>query len=194
MYHRAGTPFGGAKVYLQTVSIGEDRVRIRPNAVTWGISGLLVLFFCLIAGTWILDRLDGETHLPDPLVLCVCLAFLALALFLFLYVRGRAMTIDQNGVEWRALSRKRHLAWAEVRDYGLSYACWGSVRLYFSPEALPTDGRGRKRLSGKDASVLLHIQNRERSGQILNVCRRFTDVAPFLCSDESRLEGILRDR
>lgn len=194
MYHRAGTPFGGARVSLQNISIGKDRVRIRPNAVTWMISGLLALFFCLIAGTWVLDRLDGETHLPDLLVLCVSLAVLALTLFLFLYVRGRSMFIDETGVEWRVLFRKRCLTWAEVRDYGLSYACWGSVRLYFSPEALPTDGRGRKRLGGRDASVLLHIQNREQSGHILNVCRKFTDVAPFLCSDEGRLEGVLRDR
>ena len=71
-------------------------MRIRPNAVAWGISGLLALFFCLIAGTWVLDRLDGETHLPDPLVRCVCLAVLVLALVLFLYVRGRSMTVDEN--------------------------------------------------------------------------------------------------
>lgn len=194
MYHRAGTPFGGARVSLQTVSIGENRVRIRPNAVMWMISGLLVLFFCLVAGTWVLDRLDGETHLPDPLVLCLCLAVLALALFLFLYVRGRSLTVDETGVEWRVLFRKRHLIWTEIRDYGLSYVRWGSVRLYFSPEVLPTNGKGRKRLSGMDASGLLHIQNRERSGQILNVCRKFTRVRPFLCSDEGRLEGVLRDR
>ena len=194
MYHRAGTPFGGARVSLQNISIGKDRVRIRPNAVTWMISGLLVLLFCLVAGTWVLDRLDGETHLPDLLVLCVCLAVLALALFLFLYVRGRSMTVDETGVECRVLFRRRRLTWAEVRDYGLSYACGGSVRLYFSKERQDTDGRGRKRLGGTDASVLLHIQNREQSGHILNVCRRYTRVRPFLCSDEGRLEDVLRDR
>ena len=194
MYHRSDTPFGGAAVRLQTISVEEDRVQIRPNAVAWAIAGLLVIFFCVAAGTWVLNRLDGIEHLPDLTVLCVLLAVLTLALCLFWRVWGRSVTIDDNGVEWQLLFRRQRLTWAELRDYGLSYASWGCVRLYFSPERLDTDGRGRKRLSRTDASVLLHIQNRDKTGQILKVCRRYTRIRPFLCSEEGRLEGVLRDR
>ena len=190
MYHRSDTPFGGTGVNLQAVELREDRVTICPNLVLRILSALLYLCAMLPLGSWLNSR-------PQPLrpwEVALAFGILTLGLFPLLYVQSRTLTVDENGVEWRALFRMRRLAWREIHDFGLSYAAPGRVRLYFSKERQDTDGRGRKRLSRTDASVRLHIQNREKTGQILNVCRRYTRIRPFLCSDEGRLEGVLRDR
>ena len=68
------------------------------------------------------------------------------------------------------------------------------MRLYFSEEHRETNGSGKKHLHSGDAAILIHIQNRNKTGKILNVCRKYTRIRPFLCSEEGRLTGILRDR
>ncbi len=191
MYHRSDTPFGGIAVNLQTVNIRADRVTVMPSLVLRMLS--LVLFLGLEVfptANWV----NSRPQTPRPWEIVLAFGYMALNAFLFWYAQSRTLTIDEAGVEWRGLLRMRRLTWREIYDYGFSYAYLGRVRLYFSKERQDTNGRGRKRLSRTDASVLLHIQNREMSGQILNVCRNYTRVRPFLCSDEGRLEGILRDR
>ena len=190
MYHRAGTPFGGVSVNLQELVLREDRLTVRPNLVLRMLS--LVLFLGLEVFP-VADWVNSRQQLK-PWEIVLAFGYMALNALLLWYAQSRTLTVDETGVEWRALFRMRRLPWREIHDYGFSYAYWGRVRLYFSEERLDTDGKGRKRIRRKDASVLLHIQNRERSGHILNVCRRYTRVRPFLCSDEGRLEGILRDR
>lgn len=190
MYHRSDTPFGGKGVNLQDADIRADRVTVRPSLVLRMLS--LVLFLGLEVfptANWVNSRQE-----PKPWEIVLAFGYMALNALLLWYAQSRTLTVDETGVEWRGLFRMRRLAWREIHDFGFSYAYLGRVRLYFSKERQDTDGRGRKRLGGRDASVLLHIQNRERSGQILNVCRKFTRIRPFLCSDEGRLEGVLRDR
>ena len=191
MYHRSDTPFGGKGVNLQDADIRADRVTIRPSLVLQMLSLILFLGFEVFpAANWV----NSREQPPQPWEIILAFGYMALNAFLFWYAQSRTLTVDETGVEWRGLFRMRRLTWREIHDYGFSYAYLGRVRLYFSKERQDTDGRGRKRLSRTDASVLLHIQNREQSGHILNVCRRYTRIRPFLCSDESRLEGVLRDR
>ena len=49
-------------------------------------------------------------------------------------------------------------------------------------------------MEGSYAAILIHVQNRSKTGNILNVCRKYTRIRPFLCSEEGRLTGILKDR
>lgn len=191
MYHRSDTPFGGTGVNLQSVDLRADRVTIRPNLVLRVFSFVLFLGFAVLPAA---DWLNRRPQPPRPWEIALAFGILLLGALPLWYVQSRSLTVDEFGVEWRALFRLRRLSWRQIRDYGFSYAAPGRVRLYFSPERLDTDGRGRKRLRADAASVRLHIQNREKTGQILNVCRRYTRIRPFLCSDEGRLEGVLRDR
>ena len=186
------SPLGSTRVNFQTVSVGEDYVKNCPSSEM-----LIISIFppCLIAVVLLTELLEGrKERLPNPIELCAVVAVITLGLLLFWYIQGRTVTIDESGVEWRLLFCKRRLSWTRIHDYGLSYAYWGQVRLYFSEERLESDGNGKKRLNRRCANVLLHIQNRDRSGQILNVCRRYTRIRPFLCSDEGKLTDVLRDR
>lgn len=186
------SPLGSTRVNFQTVSVGEDYVKICPSSEMRIIS---ILPPCLIAVVLLTELLEGrKERLPNPIELCAVVAVITLGLLLFWYIQGRTVTVDESGVEWRLLFCKRRLSWAKIHDYGLSYAYWGQVRLYFSEERLESDGNGKKRINRNQANILLHIQNRDRSGQILNVCRRYTRIRPFLCSDEGKLADVLRDR
>ena len=191
MYHRSDTPFGGKGVNLQDADIRADRVTIRPSLVLRMLSLILFLGFEVFpAANWV----NSREQPPQPWEIILAFGYMALNAFLFWYAQSRTLTVDETGVEWRGLFRMRRLTWRDIHDYGFSYAYLGRVRLYFSKERQDTDGRGRKHLSRTDASVLLHIQNRDKTGQILKVCRRYTRIRPFLCSEEGRLEGVLRDR
>ena len=186
------SPLGSTRVNFQTVSVGEDYVKICPSPEMRIFS---IFTPCPIAVVLLTELLEGrKERLPNPIELCAVVAVITLGLLLFWYIQGRTVTIDESGVEWRSLFCKRRLSWTRIHDYGLSYAYWGQVRLYFSEERLESDGNGKKRLNRRCANVLLHIQNRDRSGQILNVCRRYTRIRPFLCSDDGKLTDVLRDR
>ena len=185
-------PSGGIRVGFQYVSIGADYVKICPSTEMRAFSvmppGLIVLFT-------LTQLLHGSSERqPAPLALCAVFAIVILAELLFWYVHGRSLTIDENGVACRVLLRKFHLSWREIHDYGLSYAYGGQVLLYFSKERLESNGEGKKRISRKQANLLLQLPNRDKSGKILNVCRKYTRIRPFLCTDEGRLTGVLRDR
>lgn len=196
MYNRAGTPFGGNKEVLQNVRITEETVTVRSTAMLSLLSILLVLMgMAYPAATWIKDHAAGRLErLPELWEAGVAFGFEILALILLWVTNGQSLVVDKHGVEWRRLFRKRYLRWREIHDYGLSYAYWGQVRLYFAEERLETNGSGKKRMEGKHAAILIHIQNRNKTGNILNVCRKYTRIRPFLCSEEGKLTGILRDR
>jgi hypothetical protein len=188
----SGKPAGGTGVKLQDVSVGADRVIIRPSTEMRAFSAIFPGLFVMFTLTQMLN--GSSERQPAPLALCAVFAIFFLAELLLWYVQGRSVTIDENGVEYRFLIRKRRLSWARIHDYGLSYAYWGQLRLYFSEERLESNGEGKKRIGRKQANILLHLPNRNKSGQILNVCRKYTRIRPFLCSDEGKLTGVLRDR
>lgn len=195
MYPRAGTPFGRRGASLQSVSISKDRVSIQP-AFGMKLMTFVLLFLLLVSGLhWLRDYAAGRTErLPELWEAALAYGLFGLALVLHWLVNGQSMVIDEYGVEWRRLIRKRYLSWREIHDLGLSYAWLGQVRLYFAQERLETNGSGKKRMGDKYAAILIHIQNRGMTGAILNVCRKYTRVRPFLCSQEGKLEGVLRDR
>ena len=182
-------PSGSARVDFQYVSIGADHVKICPSTEMWVFSAMstgMIVLFTLTHG--------NSERQPAPLALCAVFAIVILSELLLWYLYGRSLTIDENGVACRVLLRKLHLSWREIHDYGLSYAYGGMVLLYFSKERLESNGEGKKRISRKQANLLLQLPNRDKSGKILNVCRKYTRIRPFLCSDEGRLTGVLRDR
>ncbi len=196
MYNQAGTPFGGKKELLQTVRVTEETVTILPTAMLVLFTVLLLLVGMLFpAAIWIKDLSVGRTkRLPELWEAGIAFSFEILALIAMWMINGQSLVIDAFGVEWRFLFRKHRLRWREIHDFGLSYAYWGQVRLYFAEERLETNGRGKKRMVGRHAVILIHIQNRNKTGKILNVCRQYTRIRPFLCSEEGKLAGILKDR
>ena len=195
MYNRAGTPFGGRSEVFQTIQITEDRAAIQPNSLMKLLTLILLVLFLAPGYSWLRDFAAGRTErLPELWEAALAYGMLCLGLVLFWAVNGQSMVIDEYGVTWRCLFRKRDLRWREIHDFGLSYAYWGQVRLYFAEERLETTGRGKKRMEGRHAVILIHIQNRNKTGNILNICRQYTRIRPFLCSEEGKLAGILKDR
>lgn len=191
MYNHAGTPFGGSSISLQTVQISEDRVSIRPSAFLRLFP--VVLIVGLFGGVMI-NWFSGVIEPPKLYEIVLMFGIPILAMLVLWYLQGRSLVVDEFGVEWRCLFRKHRLRWREIHDFGLSYAYWGQVRLYFAEERLETNGKGKKRMEGRHAVILIHIQNRNKTGKILNVCRKYTRIRPFLCSEEGKLAGILKDR
>lgn len=169
---------------------------IRPTPMLVMLTVLLLLMGMLVpAATWINDLAAGRTErLPELWEIGIAFGFEILALIAMWIINGQSLEIDAFGVQWRCLFRKRSLRWREIHDFGLSYAYWGQVRLYFAEERLETNGKGKKRTEGSHAAILIHVQNRSKTGNILNVCRSYTRIRPFLCSEEGRLTGILKDR
>ena len=195
MYNRAGTPFGGRSEVFQTIQITEDRAAIQPNSLMKLLTLILLVLFLAPGYSWLRDFAAGRTErLPELWEAALAYGMLCLGLVLFWAVNGQSMVIDEYGVTWRCLFRKRDLRWREIHDFGLSYAYWGQVRLYFAEERLETNGKGKKRMEGRHTVILIHIQNRNKTGNILNICRQYTRIRPFLCSEEGKLAGILKDR
>ena len=106
----------------------------------------------------------------------------------------RSLRIDSEGVTQKVFFRTTRLSWRQIWDYGFSYAGFGTARVYFSEERLETNTRGKKLLSGRRCSICLTRRELKRSGEILEVCRLYTRIHPFLCTEEGRLEGKLKDR
>jgi len=110
--------------------------------------------------------------------------------FLYFVIQSsRSLIIDRSGVTERSLFRANRIPWQQVRDLGVSYAGFGCGRLYFADERLQTNGSGRKLLTGRHCSLLLRRKDLPKAGDILLVCRNYTRVRPFLCSEEERLVG-----
>ena len=165
MYNQAGTPFGGNNEALQTVRLTEETVTIRPTAMLVLLTVLLLLMGMLVpAVTWIKDLSVGRTErLPELWEIGIAFGFETLALIAMWMINGQSLEIDAFGVQWRCLFWKRNFRWREIHDFGLSYAYWGQVRLYFAEERLETNGRGKKRMEGRHAVILIHIQNRNKT-------------------------------
>ena len=125
MYHRSDTPFGGTGVNLQAVELREDRVTICPNLVLRILSALIYLCAMLPLGPW----LNRRPQPPRPWEIALAFGILLLGALPLWYVQSRSLTVDEFGVEWRALFRLRRLSWRQIRDYGLSYVAPGRVRL-----------------------------------------------------------------
>ena len=97
MNYRSNTPLGRGRYSLQTVSVGEDRVKIGPSSEMRIIS---ILPPCLIAVVLLTELLEGrKEHLPNPIELCAVVAVITPGLLLFWYIQGRTVTIDESGVE-----------------------------------------------------------------------------------------------
>ena len=130
-YNRAGTPFGGKREVLQSIRVTGETVTIRPAAMLWMLTVLLLLMGMVFpAAVWIRDLSAGRTErLPELWEAGIAFGFEILALILLWGIHGQSLVIDEYGVEWRRLLRKRYLRWREIHDYGLSYAYWGQVRV-----------------------------------------------------------------
>ena len=75
-----------------------------------------------------------------------------------------------------------------------SYAGFGTARLYFSEDRLETNAKGKKLLNDQCCSIRLNPAELKRSGEILDLCRKYTRIYPFLCTEEGMLVGKLADR
>ena len=64
----------------------------------------------------------------------------------------------------------------------------------FTDERLSACSDGRKRRTGRCCSILLRRSELKRSGAILNLCRQYTRIRPYLCTEDGKLTGKLKDR
>lgn len=176
---------------------GENYVEFQANPIA-KIVPILLAFVLLGPGLLnnALDVLNGKrpSFLDRPLDLPMAVAVVLLAWAALELCLGRSLRIDEYGVTQRVFFRSRSLSWREIRDYGYSYAGFGLARLYFSRERLETNSEGKKERASRCCGIRLSGAELRDSGRILTVCRRYTRVRPFLCSEEGKLVGVLLDR
>lgn len=177
----------------------ETRVEFRPNRGVIILPFFLAVMFMLPPLYWDVYYLskgmpDHLELLDDPLKLALAIALPALAWALLNVRWGHGFVIDEIGVAERFFFRTRRLDWDQIQDYGFAYAGRGSARLYFAAERLENGSDGKKKFAGQCCGIRLYSLELRYSGQILSVCRRYTELEPYLCTKDGYLSGLLRDR
>jgi hypothetical protein len=172
----------------------EHEIEIRGNEGFIGI-GIVALFMAGIGVRLIVGMLpfeDGYTFgdVFGFVFLCLWTA-VALLMGLFGISAGRSMLrVDYEGVTYRSMLRKQHLAWSEIADYGLSYC--GQSRgdgntydFYFSTELQQAKNECSKNLKGQMIRYTVteddysHIVEK-----VIPFCRARTRVEPFIGVDK----------
>lgn len=180
--------------YFHRLRVGDGFVVLGTNTWTPFLAIPLVTLPALGIGFY-QSRHPETSHNPPELWQLGLLAGLILLLSgFFMGCFGRSLRIDAEGVTEKFLWRTRRLSWRQIRDYGYSYGGFGRARLYFADEWLEPSHDGRKKPAGRFCSILLRRSELKQSGRILNVCREYTRIRPYLCSQDGRLKGKLKDR
>lgn len=193
-FHNIGDP-----IDIRSVSMQSNRVRIRMVWMVLLDVLVVVLSFLLIP----FHELLSKAPLPEFVILILewlsdysILGVILLA-GLFLFARPSLeyqLTIDETGVTRRFLAIQRYLSWRQIHDFGVSYVGLGFVLLYFSQERLETNANGRKLMFGSRCTILIPPWDLKHVGPIMTFCRQYTRIRPFLCTEEGRLVGMIRDR
>ena len=162
----------------------------------WPFALLLPLILSPALGGGLYQYYHPETAKNPPELWQLGVTAGAILLFtgILMLACGRSLRIDEGGVTETYFFRTRHLGWRQIHDYGFSYAGGGRARLYFADERLIANSDGRKRWAGRCCGILLRRSELKRSGAILNLCRQYTRIRPYLCTEDGKLAGVLRDR
>ena len=184
---------------VKTVSAGP-RLRIENGVVQFRASPIPWFLLPLI-GTIILFVLFLNIQTSNPAeqsnelwIIAVVAGLFVLGSLLAGTTVCRSLRIDSEGVTQKVFFRTTHLTWRQIWDYGFSYAGFGTARLYFSEDRLETNAKGKKLLNDQCCSIRLNPAELKRSGEILDLCRKYTRIYPFLCTEEGMLVGKLADR
>lgn len=180
--------------YFHRLRVGDGYVVVGTNAWTPFLAIPMVAFPALGVGFYQYQHPETSPHPPELWELGFLTGLILLLTLLFMPCFGRSLRIDAGGVTEKFLWRTRHLSWRQIRDYGYSYGGFGRARLYFADEWLEPSHDGRKKAAGKTCAILLRSSELKQSGRILNVCREYTRIRPYLCSQDGRLPGKLKDR
>ena len=177
----------------------ETRVEFRPNRIVVILPLLLAVVFLVPSLYWDIYYLsigmpDHLKLLDDPLKLVLSIVLPALAWVLLNFRFGHGFVIDDIGVAERFFFRTRRLDWDQIQDYGFAYAGRGTAGLYFAAERAESSSDGKKQFAGKCCGIRLQSLELRYSGQILSVCRLYTEVEPYLCTKDGYLFGVLRSR
>ena len=154
----------------------------------------LLVFPVLGIGLYQYYHPEATNNPPELWQLGVVAGAILLFTVILMLACGRSLRIDAGGVTEKYLFRTRHLGWRQIHDYGFSYGGGGRARLYFTDERLSASSDGRKRRTGRCCSILLRRSELKRSGAILNLCRQYTRIRPYLCTEDGKLTGKLKDR
>ncbi len=185
----------GKKTDMRHLVLSEEQAAIRtaPILVLAVLMGFTLVLKPL--ADHLLERLlPFLTFLPDILLKWGSFLLSVCVLGLIMRLLHRELFIDKGGVTMNHALHSRHLGWREIHDFGISYLCFGMVLLYFSREHLDSTGTGRKALGSSCCCILLLPTDLKNVSKLMAVCRRYSRVRPFLCSDEGKLEGIIRNR
>lgn len=163
---------------------------------SWRFALVLPLLLAPALGGGLYQYYHPETakNPPELWQLGVIAGAVLLFTVILMLVCGRSLRIDAGGVTEKYLFRTRRLNWRQIHDYGFSYAGGGRARLYFADERLIAGSDGRKRRAGRCCSILLRRSEVKQSGAILNLCRQYTRIRPYLCTEDGKLAGVLKDR
>ena len=176
----------------------QTSVEFQPNAVGRVVPLLLAFVLLgpeLITALNLLPKGERPAFLEEPIRLWLPLALCVFAWVALEGLYGRGLRIDELGVTEQSFFRTRHLDWRQIRDFGYAYAGFGTARLYFADERTEADGSGRRRRSGgRCCAIRLRRTELRYAGQIMNVCRQYTRVRPYLCTEDGKLVGRLKDR
>ena len=100
---------------------------------------------------------------------------------------GKKLIIDGDGILCRGIFSKDMMKWAEVKDYGISYA--GETRfrgrtyyLYFSRNELTIDNEYQKNIDRNTVKVFLFEGDEYNKAvtQIMPFCESHAKIQPFI--------------
>ena len=186
---------GTGRVSLRRLRMGDGFVKF-GEAYAWLPSLIVPLTAFPVLGIGLRQYYHPETtpNPPELWQLGLIAGVLLLGTVVLVLAFGCSLRIDAGGVTEKFLFRTRHLSWRQIRDYGFSYAGFGRARLCFADERLLSNPNGRRHRGGRCCGILLRRSELKRSGEILNICREYTRVRPYLCTEDGKLTGKLKDR
>lgn len=114
----------------------------------------------------------------------------ALLMSLFSFCEySKKIEINNNGIAYSTIFKKKFIEWHNIQDYGLSYS--GQVRgggnayyLYFSNEQLELSGKYRKKI--KKDTIRINVFGNDYKlaiNEIIPFCNTKTTVTPFVAED-----------
>lgn len=101
----------------------------------------------------------------------------------------KSLTLNEDGVTFKAAFKSAYISWADVKDCGISY-CFRSKTsvyycLYFSKENQNEKNRYSKKLKGKMIKFVFEANDYSTiRDNIIPYCAEKTANAPFICKEK----------
>ena len=174
---------------MKIESVENGGIKIRNNYLFLAIS--IFAAFMSIGGAVLLFNLISDAQLVFSDIFGVAFASVWLSVvfgigFTSFIMFSNVLILNDKGVTYSSIIKRRFLDWSQVKDLGLSYC--GQTRfegntyyLYFSGKILQTKNDERKIIKGvKVRVVVLESEYDEVIEKVFTYCKEYADNEPFV--------------